>query len=215
MATQLQLYNIALRCIGARPLESLTEEVETRRYLDASGDLALDTCLRSGFWNFAMRGTKRDPDVTPPAFDFNFAYTKPPDWVRTRNISASQQLVPPLIRFQDQVGFWLTDVSPLYVRYVSNDANFGGALSRFPPDYAEYVGAYLGGLIFRQATGHGVDELAKYKTAVLEPAAKQARANDAMDGPAEQRPLGSWASARRSGPRVLAINNGLLHLGGG
>ena len=214
MATQLQLYNTALRCIGARPLESLTEEQEARRYLDASGDLALDTCLRSGFWNFAMRVTKRTPDATAPAFDFTFAYTKPSDWVRTRDIAASQTLFPPLQRFQDESGFWVCDVNPLYVRYVSNDANFGGDLSIWPPDYLEFVGAYLGSLVFSQTTGHGIAELTAYRKTVLDPARKAALAHDAMDGPAEHRPLGSWASARRSTGRVLSIQGGMLRLGG-
>lgn len=214
MATQLQLYNTALRCIGARPLESVTEEQEARRYLDASADLALDTCLRSGFWNFAMRVTQRDPDVTAPTFDFTFAYTKPADWVRTRDISASQTLHPPLIRFQDETGFWVCDVKPLYVRYVSNDANFGGNLTLWPSDYLEFVGAYLGSLIYSQTTGHSLTELAAYKKTVLDPAKKAALAHDAMDGPAEQRPLGSWASARRRTGRVLSIQGGMLRLGG-
>ncbi len=63
MTTQLQLYNIALRSIGATPLESMSEDLEKRRALDAAGDLALEDCLRSGFWNFAMRVTQREPDA--------------------------------------------------------------------------------------------------------------------------------------------------------
>ncbi len=214
MATQLQLYNIALRAIGDSPLETLTEETQGRRYLDAVYALGLDTCLRAGFWNFAMTTAKLTPDVTPPAFYYTFAYTKPAAWVRTRNISASETLAWPLNDYQDQAGAWLTHINPLYVRYVSNDASLGGNLARFPPDYAEFVGAYLGSLIFRQTAGRGVAEQAAYEKEILMPKAKTARANDAMDGPAERRLYGSWATARHDWPRVTSVHGGFLHIGG-
>lgn len=207
MTTQLSLYNDALLNLGERRLSSLSEDSEQRYYLDDVYGDALIYCLRSGFWNFAMRVMKMDTDATP-AFGYSYAFTKPSDWVRTRNVSTSETFVPPLTDYQDQVGYWLANTTPLYFRFVSTAR--GLTLSAFPLDYADFVSSYLSLKIYKKVTGKGDDDYFKFEKLVVKPALKKAQANDAMDSAPEIPPTGSWVSSRSSRSGIDRIGDKLI-----
>lgn len=198
MASKLGLYNDALvEHLGKSKLASLTEENAAREYLDDIYNDALLNCLQSGFWNFAMRGVRIDAvDSYTPAFGYRYAFAKPSDWVRTRNISLSETFYPPLLEFQDQTGYWLANSTPLYVRFVSSE--MGMSPVNFPPKYADYVAAFLASKVYRKVTGNGLDELLEFTRKVVGVLKSDAEAVDAMDGPTEFPPPGSWVMSRTS-----------------
>ena len=194
MATQLSLYNGALRHLGQRRLASISEDREARYYLDDEYTDTFIYCLRQGFWNFAMRVVQIDAEATAPTFGYSYKFVKPADWVKTRNISLNESLDPPLIDYQDQTGIWLADSTPLYVRYVSTTDGLTPA--NFPTDYAYYVEAVLAQRIFKKVTGNGEDELIKFERRVVKKALATAKGNDAMDQAVGTYPQGAWASSR-------------------
>jgi hypothetical protein len=193
MATKLALYNLALMHLGQRKLASLTEDQEGRYYLDEIYDDSLDYCLRNGFWNFAMQAVEIDSDVTPN-WHYTYGFTKPADWIKTYLISDNESFDPPLLDYQDQGGYWLCNVDPIYVRYVSTTR--GNDVSLFPVDYADYVAAFLASRIFKRITGNGEDELTNFENRKVRPAMRRAKANDGLDQPPGFAPTSSWVRAR-------------------
>lgn len=183
MATQLGLYNAALRHLGQRKLSSTSDDVEARYVLDAEYSDALLYCLRQGIWNFAMEENSiSSASATGSSVAYGNRFVKPADWIRTRDLSSDSTFDPPLTDFVDMAGYWYasSSIATLYVRFVSSTP--GIVVANFPSDYAEYVAAYLAWLVYRKITGGGVEERAVFAETVLDPAFRVALTNDAFDG---------------------------------
>lgn len=198
MATKLGLYNAALRELGERKLSGLTEAREPRRVLDDVYDSTLKFCLESGAWNFAIRTVELEYDTgVSVAFGYQYAFTKPTDWLRTVALSSSDRLTPPLIEYLDEKGYWWADVNPLYVRYVSNDASYGLDLTAWPESFTRYVELALAHRAAQGVTGS--ESTAERVKKDLDKAEKNAKARDAMNDPPAFMPSGSWVRSRNAG----------------
>ena len=46
-------------------------------------------------------------------------------------------------QFKDEAGFWYADLDTIYVRFVSNDATYGGDLANWPQSFINMVEGYL------------------------------------------------------------------------
>lgn len=193
MATQESLYIGALAHLGNAETESVRDETEARYWLSRIYSDSLLFCLRQGFWNFAMRAVVIDSDVTPE-YGYTYGFNKPSDWVRTYVLSESENYDPPLIDYHDQYDVWLTNVDPIYVRYVSLTRGVNPTL--FPSDYAEYVSAYLALKIYKKITGADEDACAAFSRLVVKRALSTAKGNDAIDQAPGRYPQGAWASSR-------------------
>jgi hypothetical protein len=193
MTTALLLYNQALMHLGQRKLASTSEDQEGRYYLDEIYSDTLNYCLRQAPWNFAVRAVEIDSDLTP-TFHYSYGFAKPADWIRTYVLSDNEGFDPPLLDYQDQGGYWLANVDPIYVRYVSTTR--GTDVSLFPVDYADYVSSYLAYRIYKRITGHGEDDVTNFLKRQVRPALRRAMANDAMDQPPGFAPTGEWVSSR-------------------
>jgi hypothetical protein len=139
MTTKLQLYNNALLLCGERALGSLTEEREPRRLLDQVYDTdGIKKCLEMGQWKFAMRTIQidYDPDVSP-TFGYQRAFDKPTDWVVTSSVCSDEYFRAPLLQYTDEAGYWYADLNTIYVRYVSDDAQYGKNIGSWPGSFLE------------------------------------------------------------------------------
>lgn len=197
MATRLTLYNDSLLVLGQERLASLAEASTARYALDDAYDKAVAYCLEQGFWNFAMR-TVAVPasDSVVPDFGATYALRKPVDWVRTLSMSSSERFDPPLLTIQDEGDYWWADVDPLYVRYVSNDIDYGLNLARWPESFADYVAHRLAVKTCKRITGSDPsDGLVKGERRAL----ANSRAKDAMNEPPGFPPRGSWVTSRTAG----------------
>ena len=207
MASKLSIYSGALRALGERRLSSLTEDRASRRELDDAYDDVIANCLEAGYWNFAMRTVELEPSTdAEPEFGFNYAYEKPEDWVRTYNVSADERFGTPLDEYHDEAAYWFCDVEPLYVRYVSNDADFGANLNNWPRSFVTFVETALAHAIVLNVTGSSEkwDLLDKR----LRRERMNARAKDAMNEPAGRMPEGTWVRSRDGGLRTRSRWNG-------
>jgi hypothetical protein len=200
MTTQLTLYNDALLLCGERFLASLSEEREPRRLLDqvwSSG--GVKACLEMGQWNFAMRTVQIDYDPSiEPSFGYNRAFQKPNDWVLTSGLCADEFFRVPLTRYWDEAGFWYSDLDTLYVRFVSNDANYGGNLNEWPDSFREYVAEYFASKIILKLSNaqQGLDDsMKRLKKKLL-----TAKSRAAMAEPTSFPAKGAWSSARNRFP---------------
>ena len=197
MATQLSVYNDALFIVGERRLAALTDPGEPRRVLDDLWVNAPKYCLEQGHWKFAQRTVKIDYSVTEiPTFGHRRAFAKPADYVRLSALCADEYLNEPLEAYADRGLFWYADLDTIYVSYVSNGATYGGELARWPESFTLYVAHYLA---YRASTRIAGTVDRRVLAAETQQAKLNALAKDAMLGPTQFLPSGSWAQARAGG----------------
>lgn len=195
--TRLGLYNIACAAIGERQLDSLTENREPRRLLDTiytRGNGAIRYFLECGLWNHAMRTIKIEEDASvTPSFGLTYAFSKPSDFVRLNQMSANEHFYDPLNEYEDEGGYWYADVNPLYIRYVSDHADYGADLSLWPESFSLWAGHWLATQIAPTLKNDiDMERLEKRTKDLL----MKAQSLDAQNEPARFPPRGSWVRAR-------------------
>lgn len=199
MATsQLKLYNRALLILGERSLSSLTENNEHRRSLDTVWDSgAIRTeWLRAGLWNFAVRTTQQEYDSgLDPAFGYQHLFPKPSDWVRTAMVASDEYFQFPLTRYEDEAGYWASDLQTMFVSYISNDASYGLDYSLWPEHFTRWCEYDLAMKIAPRSVSLDDNKRADLKKD-WQKALNMARSYDAMDEPARFPPSGSWSRSR-------------------
>jgi hypothetical protein len=147
------------------------------------------------------------PSVEPP-FGFRYAFDKPTDWLRTTAMCSDEYYRVPLNEMADEAGFWYADLQTLYVKYISNDADYGTNLVNWPPSFSAYAAAYLARQIIPKLENAQTSTDAVQKE--MEMRLQKALSKDAMNGPTKFLPPGSWSSARvgRGNPRRSLWNGG-------
>jgi hypothetical protein len=145
MASRLSIYKSALRYLGnAAGVASLTEVSPARYALDDAWQDAGEYMLAKGLWNFAIRTSQlsADEDVEP-LFGYQYAFSKPADWVRTVNINTDPDFGIGFEDFADETSYWYANSDTLYVRYVSNGDAYGWNIGAWRQPFAEAFAAYL------------------------------------------------------------------------
>ncbi len=203
MASKLSLYNGALRVLGERKLGSLTEDRAPRRRLDSVWDEGgVKYCLEQGLWNFAMNtiSLTYSPSITvPDGFPYTFAFDKPEDWCRTALVSDDGCFINKGFDFADEAAYWFANPDTIWVKYVSDDANFGGDLSLWPQKFLAYVQQYFAWKICKSTTNSNTDKEQIAKD--MKKALTDARATDAMNESPKRLPPGTWSQSRRGARR--------------
>lgn len=206
MASKLALYKMACMHLGERKLASLSETGDVLSTLDVWYDHAVSACLQRGFWNFAMRAiTITASGVITPGFGYAYAFEKPSDWVRTFEMSTAETFCPALNDFRDEALVWYANTTPLYARYVSNDASYGGNLTSWPENFTFFVSLHLAYLSWKIANDKELREALKTEAVR---ACGVALSTDATDEPPRSPPHGSWVTSRRtinSNPRSQTL----------
>lgn len=198
-ASRLSLYNDALIICGERRLASLTEDREPRYLLDdVWNNDGVKLCLEEGQWYFAMRGVQvdYDPDLAPP-FGYSRAFSKPDDWVLTSALCTDEFFRDPLTRYVDEAGYWYSDLDTIYVRYVSNDDDYGQNMAFWPRTFTEFVVAHFAEKIVLKLSG-GEARLETVQK-IRKDAKKLAKNRCAMALPTSFPAQGNWSKARARG----------------
>jgi len=205
VATKLSLYNSALFRIKQRKLASLSAGDPTRYALDDVYNETVAYMLEQGLWNFAQKTIAIEASVEiQTEFGFRNAFVQPDDFVRLISISANPYLWPPMVagQFQYEVAsdgtpVWQADCNPLFVSYVSNDAFYGGDLSRWTQTFADAVAWELAYRIAPPQTNQGDGDrghLLKEKERAL----RNAKTKDSLNQSNMQPPPGQLVMARRN-----------------
>lgn len=195
--SQLTLFNGALRECQQRKLSSLSEDVPPRYVLDDiwDGGRFISLVLEKGLWRFASRSVEwnYDSSVTT-TFGYAHAFEKPSDHVRTAALCTDEYFNSPLDRYEYSGGYYYADVEPLYLRYVSNDASYGGDYTLWPGNFTLYVETFLATLALPRLSGSKADRLELEKLAKRR--LNEAQSTDAMESPPAFPPSGSFVRAR-------------------
>lgn len=194
MTTKLTLYNGSLRNLGERKLASLSEDRLPRRLLDDVFDDAIDYCLGQGDWTFATRTQLLEASTSiEPDFGYTYAFEKPSDWVGTITICSDEFFKCPLVEFDDETEIIYCDLDQIYVKFTSNDSEFGGDYSLWSKTFVDYFEKYLASKISKPLTQKDFDEN------ILKKARLEALNKDAKRKPPKIMPLGMLANARLNG----------------
>jgi hypothetical protein len=201
MATKLILFNTALRYCKSRKLSSLTEDRKPRHLLDdvwAAG--GVDRCLEEAQWKFATRSVKLDYDASiTREYGFLRGFTKPTDWVKTVAMCSDEYFKEPLTHYHHDGNEWYSDLDAIYVRYVSNHADWGSDLSSWPAAFLNYVAAHFANEIVDDLTGD--QKTIERVMQVLDKNEKEAKSLDAWNQPTAFPASGNWSRSRRRGSR--------------
>ena len=206
-ASQLSVYSKALRWLEERQCLSLTEPREPVRLLNTEWQDAVNACLYTGFWNFAVREIKAIPDSNQVTnFGYTYSYTKPPDWVRTFQISQDDRFHQMLRRYLDQNNVWFSDLPYMYIKYVSNDPDFGWNMAYWTPGFTEYLAGYLASLLAPRIKQDSAKIDAVEKR--LKRTRAEALSTDAMDLPVGHIPYGTWVTSRMPRGSIYPFGGG-------
>lgn len=200
MTTKQALFTGALYELGDRKVLT-TESVEARRALDDIYDEVLAECLEAGSWNFAMETVELAADTgVTPNFGPTEVFAKPTDWVRTVAVSGDESFAYPLLQYLDDSNYWSADITPIYVRYVSDDTGLGLDLGRWPTSFVRYVQLELAVRVCMRLTQ---DKQLKEQLKIdRDKARRTAKNRDAMDeNQPKFKPPGSWTQSRHGSTR--------------
>ena len=198
---KLEIFNGALIRMGERSLSALTENREPARILEhfwGAQNKIVSYCLERGDWNFANRAVELEAELgIEPAWGWTKAYAKPDDFLRLSTLSADERFGDAMTaqQFSDEAGYWWTDVDPLYVRYVSNDADYGFDSGKWTEGFKDFIETRLAFLAMYRITNDKAlrDRIENdWKEAM-----RQAKSLDSMNEGVKFPPQGSWANARQ------------------
>lgn len=199
MPTKLEVYNLALLQLKASVLASLAERVEARYVLDALWPTVVAGMLEEGYWKFGMRSVQITKDqAVVPAFGYTSAFNKPIDWVKTYDLSLSENFSPPLGDWIEEGNMLFAHADPIYFRYVSNsDAGYGMDMARWTARFTTALAFRLAWRASPKATGTS-DNFTKKLEDDYSLALSQAKSFEALREPSKRLPQGRWNSGRFS-----------------
>lgn len=200
---RLSLYNGALRECQERKLGSLSENREPRRLLDdiwADGQGMVAYVLQQRQWRFGRRTVMLEPETAvEPEFGWAHAFARPVDCRRICKVCQDERLDVPLLRYDVDGAFWYADIEPVYIQYVSDDVDYGGDMSVWPPNFVLWVETHMASLIAARLTGSKANRNDLLKLADMR--LRKAGNTDAMESPTTFPPTGSFVRARMRGAR--------------
>lgn len=143
MTTQLATFNRALEVLGeASPLANIGEAStrEAGRRLLTAWDDTVQFCLEQGQWNFAIRSSSLtyDPGITTE-YGLRYGYDLPADFVRWAAVSLDEYNQVYCTDYKFEGGRLYSDSAEIFVRYVSDEADYGLNLSAWPEVFKDYV----------------------------------------------------------------------------
>ena len=195
MPGKVDIINAALREIGGTRIASPDEDKKNANAARDVYDSTLEDMLRSNYWNFATTRAKLSRLSTAPAFEFDYAYALPPDWLRTVSIhpdssAKGRTIVHYKMELVAGVRCIICDDDEVYLRYISRveDPNLWSA------DFRKAMEQELAKrLAIPVADSSSLKDSMDKDVRITK---ARARSTDAMGASPERRPRGSWVRRR-------------------
>lgn len=143
MATQLEIYNEALRLIGEHSIASTAVDEEPRYVLDDAYARVIVYCLSQGWWRFAFFTSSVSPSSSSSYPGYSQAFAKPSNWLRTHSVGviAGTQFFP-VDWFEAGSSIAVKYASSVAIRFVKGSSTEKDP-ANWPEVFAKYVAAYL------------------------------------------------------------------------
>jgi hypothetical protein len=186
--TQVSICNSALVKVGADRISSIDQDVRRAILLKAVWETSLKETLRSHPWNHSIKRAELAATGTAPAFEYDYAYDLPSDYIRELGITEYPE--DDDVDYVIENGQILTDESTVYLKYIF-----------FNEDYASYDAAFAEALAWKIAQNVAfamtqsaamVDVCEKgFRSAIT-----NARTMDGMEGVIKGVVTDTWTKAR-------------------
>jgi hypothetical protein len=98
------------------------------------------------------------------------------------------------LRYEDEAGYWYSDLDTIYVQYISDDNTYGLNIGEWPESFMKYVVLYFASEIIL-GLGKGQIKL-KNIIALRDAALKTAKSKAKQSEPTRFPPTGSWVNSR-------------------
>lgn len=118
-ASEVSICSNALLLLGAKTISDFNENSDRARLASNLYESVRDEVLRSHTWNCAIKRVALAPDTAAPAFDWEYQFTLPGDFVRVLSVGEAGSEDP----FKIESGKILCDANPVYLRYVWRNTN--------------------------------------------------------------------------------------------
>jgi hypothetical protein len=188
MATsEVAVANLALQKLGAKRIESLTQDHPNARSIAACFDDRRDQLLRKYPWSFAIARDSIAADASGPTWgDWN-RYTKPNDFIRLLLDDESGYATD----FKIEGDYILSaNDAPLEIRYIARIED----VSKFDASFTEALAASIAFWCCEEITGStGKQDRAR---ADMKDAIDEAMRTGAIEKPAQDAPEDDWVTAR-------------------
>jgi hypothetical protein len=192
MASEVEICNAALSKIGIsgnNRITSLSQNTKNAKACDERYATLRDLLLEQHPWNFALKRVQLAASTEAPSYEFTYAYSLPPDWIRTIAVYDNDAGAGEAA-FRHEGKALVSDAAQLWLKYVMRltDPN------TMPPTFREALATYLAWeLAIPLANSNRIQEaqgIAFRRTLNL------AKFVDARNDRPEQLQSGSWFAAR-------------------
>lgn len=196
MATKLGVFNEAALILKQRPVASLSEQTPTRVIFEQAWAPTLEYMIGVGRWHFGARTVALEKeDAAVPEFGFANYFAKPEDYAGLVWISASPYGMPTLNDYSEEGAYWAADCNPLYMKFISSGATYGGDLGKWTPHFTRAVAYELADRTagsLTKASANDLERLAKMKERALH----KAKSLEAFNQPSDRPTPGQLVQAR-------------------
>lgn len=142
-ATQLSVFNEAMRILGDVRLITTADDVEAQYAMTDAWPGAVAFVLRQAAWRFALKTVALTPDhVAVSLPGFSTVYDQPADWLRTHALFVVAGALECPIDIREQGQLYSANVAAVQMRYVSSQFADPGA-APWPEHFAKVAAAYL------------------------------------------------------------------------
>lgn len=194
MASEVGIANAALQLIkNSKTISAFDEGTKEANAVDIIYDEMRDVLLDMHTWNFAVKRLKLSRLASTPAFEWDYEYQLPSDFIRVvsvHNNSDARDRLP----YKIEGGKILTDAQDVYLRYIARieDPN------EMPPTFRSALSKLLASRLavtLAQSTALSKEMYGQFIDEDL-PTAKSV---DAVQDHPEQLPESSWITERYGG----------------
>lgn len=189
MPSATSICNLALARIKAPSIASMTEDTNQGRLCSTMYEPCRDACLEAHPWNFAVKRQVLASASPAPAFEFDYKFTLPDDFLRLVRTDIESEGFDG-IDYRVENGFILINESSLSIEYIAKITDPNTFSTLFVDLLAQRLAAELAVPFADNAA------LAQTMWQVYDSKLREARLSDAQQGAPRDYAANTWLTAR-------------------
>lgn len=192
MASQVEIVNLALNALGESDfILAMNENTKSARLANLIWESSKRKVLEDHTWKFATKRINLSPLVATPAYEYDYQYQVPSDFIRIVEVSDSNE---PLEDYETNESMILCNESIIYLKYIYDITN----TELFTAGFANCFSIYLAHKMAYNITGNRSKESDLLQIYIQE--LRNAKDNDAASSTPKQ-PIANdlWTKTVRLG----------------